>query len=593
MPLPPSVLPIVQNSANVYPVKRDPHSADETPPLTTRMRQILAEADFPAISKDALDALKHMPDDDASIDRLANIVLREYSLTLKVLRTANSAHYKRSNKTIQSAAHAMLLLGARTVRHLAASLLSFDHYRKRSPGLKELMLLSLLTANHARELAMRRRLPDPEELHLCGMFRNLGEVLIAGYFPAEYARILQHMELKAKGEGVAAFEVLGFRFEELGEAMAKHWGMPESVLTGIRADGPVSVLEIGVITSFAHDLTVAVYRRESDPRRDGVAEVLSRYAKRLSLTRGDVAAILKSALEETKQVFLSSNVSIDDLKLRQLQGAAMAQLGASNPDQSADGVTKISTVPAATADSVADLIRLREELAAEVVRVAQPTSGEDLNRVILMMLEAVFRGGPFDRAVFCMMTPDRAGLKARYGLGTGVEQLLEKFTFALSPREGPVAVAMLRRQSIYVPVERDFTLQELRFAQSLGASSFGVFPVVVGSRLVGCVYCDRPWNARLPERATLQFVRTLCDGAVKGIEARQATNTPRHATTGAHAVLRVTPAYSAAFKSEVVIRLLRGAPTDAMAKELSIAETTLERWQKDFLASAMAGMKSG
>ncbi|MEO6446739.1 MAG: HDOD domain-containing protein [Gemmatimonadaceae bacterium] len=230
----------MQNQTKGSQNKREQHNTEETPPLATRMRQILAEADFPAISKDALDALKHMPDDDASIDRLANIVLREYSLTLKVLRTANSAYYKRSDKTIQSAAHAMLLLGARTVRHLAASLLSFEHYRKRSPGLKELMILSLLTANHAREIAMRRRLPDPEEVHLCGMFRNLGEVLVAGYFAADYARILQHMELKNKGEGLATFEVLGFRFEELGEAMAKHWGMPESVLTGIRADGPGS-----------------------------------------------------------------------------------------------------------------------------------------------------------------------------------------------------------------------------------------------------------------------------------------------------------------------------------------------------------------
>ncbi|MEP7383331.1 MAG: HDOD domain-containing protein [Gemmatimonadota bacterium] len=587
----------MQNHVKGYPAKREPQQADDRSPLEIKMRMILAEADFPAISKDALDALKHMPEDDASIQRLANIVLRDYALTLKVLRTANSAYYKRSDKTIQSATHAMLLLGARTVRHLAASILVFEHYRKRSPGLKELMLLSILTANHARELAMRRNLQDPEEAHLCGMFRNLGEVLIAGYFPREYAKILQHLEIKNKGEAIAAFEVLAFRFEELGEAMAKHWGMPESVITGIRADGAVASSEMGMISAFSHELTAAVYRREFDPKRDGVAEVMARYSKRLSLTREEVAGILEASLAETKEIFTSAKVTIDDLKLRRLQKAAMAQLGTWGPP--VEHIQELASAEAtpeqvAAIDALTELARVREELAAEVLRIALPTSGEDLNRVILMVLEAIFRGGPFDRVVFCMMTPDRSGVKARYGLGTGVEQLLETFTFELSPREGPVAVAMLRRQSVCVPVERDFTAQELRFAQSLGASSFGVFPVVVGTRLVGCVYCDRPWNSRVPDRGTLAYVRKLCEGAVKGIEARQSANTPGRITaTGTQAIQRATPAYSATFKSDVVLRLLRGEAPAAVGGELGIAESTLARWTQEFLAGATAGMRAG
>ncbi|MEO7965653.1 MAG: HDOD domain-containing protein, partial [Gemmatimonadaceae bacterium] len=538
------------------------------------MRQILAETDFPAISKDALDALKHMPEDDASIQRLANIVLREYSLTLKVLRTANSAYYKRSEQPIQSAAHAMLLLGARTVRHLAASLLAFEHYRKRSPGLKELMLLSLLTANHARETAMRRGLPDPEEAHLCAMFRNLGEVLIAGYFPAEYARILQHMEQKNRGEGNAAFDVLGFRLDELGHAMALHWGMPDNVLAAIRADGPNGgSSEMSVIAAFSHDLTYAVYRRELDHKRDTVGDVLTRYARRLSLTREQVSGILQAALRETKEVFTSAKVSIDDLRLKRLNGQAMAELGSWSPTP-VDGLPTQPS-PAALESDPAEIARLRAELTAEVVRVVHPSSGEDLNRVILIVLEGILRGGPFDRVIFCMMTPDRTALKARYGLGESADQVLERFSFELSPREGPIPVAMLRRQSIYVPVERDFTAQELRFAQSLGSSSFGVFPVVVGGRLLGCVFCDRPWNSKLPDKATLAYVRSLCDGAVRGIEARvsgtMATVTARASSGGQPAlgtsvarvpsgpqqVVRVTPAYSAAHKSEIVLRLLR------------------------------------
>jgi hypothetical protein len=108
------------------------------------------------------------------------------------------------------------------------------------------------------------------------------------------------------------------------------------------------------------------------------------------------------------------------------------------------------------------------------------------------------------------------------------------------------------------------------------------------------VYCDRPWNSRLPDRGTLAYVRKLCEGAVKGIEARQAASTPgRGLFTGTQAVQRATPSYSATFKSDVVLRLLRGETAAAVGAELAIAEPLLEKWRLEFMAGAVAGMKSG
>ncbi len=551
------------------------------------MRQILAQSDFPAISKDALDALKAMPDDDASLQRLANIVLREYALTLKVIRTSNSAYYKRGGQQVQSAAHAMLLLGARTVRHLAASLLVFDHYRKRSPGLKELMLMSMLTANHARELAMLRKLPDPEEAHLAGMFRNLGEVLVAGYFARDYARILAMVEGGRKPVAQAAFEVLGFTFEDLGDGMARHWGMPDAVISCMRADSPAGNTELGSVIACAHELTTAVYRRDKDARGDGVSDVMSRYSKVLKLAKDDATEVVRAALRETKETFASAKVNVDDLKLRHLHDSAISELG---------GWVGKATPPGSEVVEAMEILALRRQLVEESRRAAEPGSGEDLNRVILTTIEAIFRGGPFDRVVFCVMSPDGTSVKARFGLGTAVESLLEKFSYELTPRDGPVAVAMLRRQNLYVPVDRDFTAQELRFAQSLGAGSFGIFPVVVASRLIGCVYCDRPWNAKLPDKPTVAFVREVCDGAVKGIEARQ-SKTPsvlqpievRRPTPLAN---RATPLYAATVKSDAVLRVLKGESVDQVAGELAIPADKLEGWRRDFLAAAMEGIKA-
>ncbi|MBL8984200.1 MAG: GAF domain-containing protein [Gemmatimonadetes bacterium] len=323
-----------------------------------------------------------------------------------------------------------------------------------------------------------------------------------------------------------------------------------------------------------------MYRRDRDMRGDGVTDVMERYAKPLKLSRADVGAVMKSALRETKEIFASAKVNIDDLRLRNQHDAAIKELG---------GWVGMATPPASEEVPADPQEALRRTLAEEVRRAAEPASGEDVNRVILTTLEAIYRGGPFDRVVFCMLATDGRSVKARFGLGTAVESLLESFQYDLSPRDGPVAVAMLRRQSLFVPVDRDFTAEELRFAQSLGAGSFGVLPMVVAGRLIGCVYCDRPWNGRIPDKPTVAFARQVCDGAARGIAARR--HTPL-ATTAVATPLATTavPAYPAAVKSDAVLRLLRGTSADALSVELSIPVEQLETWRLDFLSGAMKGL---
>lgn len=96
------------------------------------------------------------------------------------------------------------------------------------------MLLSLLTANHARATATRLQLQS-EEAHLCGMFRNLGEVLIAGHFPDDYQRIRTLMRDDNRTESAATKQVLGFPYVDLGAEVSRHWGLPDAVVQGMRA----------------------------------------------------------------------------------------------------------------------------------------------------------------------------------------------------------------------------------------------------------------------------------------------------------------------------------------------------------------------
>jgi HD-like signal output (HDOD) protein len=558
------------------------------------LRRITEGADFPAFAQQMRETMSVLESDGASVQRLANIVLRDYALTLKIIRAANSVHYNRTGRPIQSATHAMLLLGARTVRTIASGMLLFEHYHNRSPGLKELMLLSMLTANQARETALRLGLADPEEAHLCGMFRNLGEVLIACHFPDQYAEILAKVKDGERGESAAAFAVLGFHYEELGGAMARHWSIPESVQQAMHTQSLATASPLALVATFSHDLAAAIYRQEPDRASDAVDGVVKRYASRLKLSQDDVRDIVTSGVAETREIFASAHVSLDDLRLKRQVAAALG-------DVYPTGTTPVDSL----AIGAVPQLDLRERLRREVADAIAAEEALDLDRILLMVLEGLLRGGPFDRVVLAVVTASRTDVHGRLGLGDGSEELVARFRFPLSPTGSAIGAALCRRQDTLVAGRRDVTVQQRSWLQLAGAGIFGVYPIVVARKLVGCLYVDRKDGDQVPNAATLAFIGELRELAAHAIERRRAIQASQAAAARIAARARATtsaagvPAaaeqdgteWTPARKSEIVLRILRGEALVELSEVTGVSVAELEQWRDGFLAGALAGLE--
>jgi hypothetical protein len=95
----------------------------------------LAEAsDLPAFANQVEELLAVTQDEQASLWQLTEVILKNVSLTTKVLRTVNSVAYNRSGTRILSVSPAVRLMGVNAVRHLATSILLFDHFKARGSG---------------------------------------------------------------------------------------------------------------------------------------------------------------------------------------------------------------------------------------------------------------------------------------------------------------------------------------------------------------------------------------------------------------------------------------------------------------------------
>ena len=201
-------------------------------------------------------------------------------------------------------------------------------------------------------------------------------------------------------------------------------------------------------------------------------QLLQKFGTPLALTEENLEIVLKAAVRETKATFEAASIPLDQLRLdapdrtwplREPTGEPDVEPGAAEPEPE----------PKAEAEQE---IRAREDgLGAMVARVQTVLSSNeefDLNDLLYMVLEAIYRGGGYDRAVLALLTPDRASVEGKLGVGEGVELLVDAFRFPVSIRSGPIAPAMLGRQNLFISMESDGPLRELAFPPGYRGAQF-------------------------------------------------------------------------------------------------------------------------
>ena len=479
--------------------------------------KILKSNDFPAFAEHIDEVRQVVEEDEPSTRRITSTILKDVSLTRKVLQTANSTQYNRSGRSLVTVSHAVSLLGLNAIRDLAVGTMLFQHFWGKSASQKQLLLLSQLTASHARATAEWVTYPQIEEAYLCGMFRNLGEILVAGYMPRKYAAILQRMKEFRITEGVACERVLECSYEDLGQATALHWKMPDRIRHCMQSQPPhvgtaaISQLDtLRTVTSFSHGLTEAVHRGDPNATKDRLSSLLQKFGRTLKLDHNVIKEITVSAIEETKSMFDMLHIPLNDLKLRKQTEAAMAVFDSvleGGGEQQADNAPEPGE----------DLL---EKLTEEIELVLCSSNSCDLNRVLVMILEAICRGAPFDRAIFGLVSPDHRMVRGRLGFGNDIERFIEAFQFPLSIRAGPVAVAMLGKQDSFI---HDGRYKFTPFGRVVDRVNFGLMPLVIDNTPVGIFYFDRLDN-QLPSQAVRYQLTRLRGLAAEALRMSRSGN---------------------------------------------------------------------
>ena len=464
-----------------------PPAADPPATITRLLSHMTAQGDFPAVGLFLAEVTSALQRPTASSQQIANLILKDFALTNALLRTVNSAFFASARgQQVSTVSRAVLLLGVDTVGNLAVGLRLLEHFN--GPGelrtVRTLMLESLLTGVHAREIAQCIRNVVPEEAFIAGLTHDLGRLSVAYYLPDAYAKISHRAARLGVSLTEAAPTVLETSFETIGQAIAQAWNFPDKICNATDATtGGV----LHHIVSFARELTTLLAATASDERSLRLIALRERFEPHLPVRAA-----------ELERLVTASSLRLQEL-LRILHVSPRALAEDLRP-------------PTPPTDTTAPLVLLAIDEITEAL--AGPFA---LNDVLMLVLEGMYRGLGFAHAVLLLVTHQRDVLRGRCMLGAGAEHLLAEMQVPLVSSGSDISAVITEQHELVT--SGPFTALGFSPAviAALAPSVAAALPIVVNGIAIGALYVDRGTTQPEISPEELRGLRLLRDQAILAV----------------------------------------------------------------------------
>lgn len=486
------------------------------------LRRIRNSREFPVISRYLIEINQKLSDGSAytTASEMANIIIKDFALTNKLLKLVNSAFYGIASGKVSTVSRAVILLGYKNVRLAAGTLILFEHFQNKDTvaDMKEAVIHSFWCGLLAREIAVLNKASDPEEAFICAMLHDLGRLLVIYHMPGEFGAVKLKMLQDGLDERKAAKEILGVSYAHLGRCVARTWGFPDKIQACMgqlsakavkAASKPVDRLH--ALAAFVNELGHGLLADNQDRVGAHFKEMVSLYKDLVGMDAIRVGALVQASLANVRKHAEALHLSIENSRfLACLEGycaaavcpghtgadPARAEASDSSPFHLSDihGAQTAVLPDQCQADPIAVLLEgLQEVISAMAV-------DPDVNNVALMCLEIIYRALKFDKVILFIKDPATQMMEARFGYGCDLDDKAGRIRFKIEARERDIfCLAVNLSQDLVVEDTRDPKLQAVLpdcYRKHFKASAFIFFPIVYKQVCLGAIYADRRQKGR-------------------------------------------------------------------------------------------------
>lgn len=164
---------------------------------------------------------------------MSEIILSDVAMVLNVLKAANLKSRKKKLGTIS---HAIMLFGHEELKDIINNFVSLETIvdRRSVAELKNNYLSAFMGYRIAVNYLARRNIKDFEEISICAMIHNLGQIIVLLYHPEAYFEIKYLMDAKNINKRKAARKIIGTTYDNVGIYFAQQWRFPFRIVESLK-----------------------------------------------------------------------------------------------------------------------------------------------------------------------------------------------------------------------------------------------------------------------------------------------------------------------------------------------------------------------
>lgn len=499
--------------------------------LEILLRKLQQTEDFPAFSQHILEINQKASassENPTSPSQLARVIIKDYSLTNKLLKLVNSAFYGSFSGKISTITKAVMVLGFKQVSLAASSIMLFNHLsnKAQSKELKEAAFNSFMSGLIAKDLATRIGAQCLEESFICAMLKNVGRHLVIYYLPGEWQSICERMARNGDSERNMSRIVLGIYYEDIAMSVLKTWNFPSKIIDSLvrlpegKLEKPTTDTEIlRSLSGYANELCDIIRHTRGTARASALKALSTRFQKVVPISEKQLTSILDSAKVQMEEYLDVLGINVHEMDfLRQLAMDTDTEASKESKD-----IADKKTPDADAAESIQ-----HEHLDVLINGIQEITNAlltdYHLNELMFMILETMYRGFGFNRVIFCMMEISRTRIRARHAFGAEAEKVGEIFSFNITlPPRDLFNIALSQRRDIMVDDAGDPRIAPLIpewYRKNFSAPAFLIYPIIVKETAFGLFYADKKQKAALLTPTELNYLKTLRNQAILAIKQK-------------------------------------------------------------------------
>jgi putative nucleotidyltransferase with HDIG domain len=204
-------------------------------------KQILQQLDrikeVPTLPSIVFELNKYLQDPETSVSQVSELIEKDQSMALKILKLVNSASYGFKSK-VSDIRSAIVLLGFNAVRNAIVSLSVIDSISKSLTlmdfDIAQFWRHSLAVAVTSKSIAQQSKTGSPDDCFVGGLLHDVGKVILAQYFKDMFVQVWSTLQDEYLTFYQAEQKVLPIDHTKIGAHLAGKWQLPRGLVDAIR-----------------------------------------------------------------------------------------------------------------------------------------------------------------------------------------------------------------------------------------------------------------------------------------------------------------------------------------------------------------------